>query len=239
MNMVKSQNQITELSVLEDRIGIKFVDKDLLIHAFVHRSYLNEHKDFRFTSNEKLEFLGDSVLSLVTSVYLYTTYPDYQEGDYTDMKASIVNTTSLYEAAKRIKLGDYIYLSKGEQDNNGRDSVSILADSFEALIGVIYLQFGFDTSADFIKKFLFDGTLDRIVEEKLYLPAKNILQEHYQEKFKKLPLYEVINEEGPEHDKVYEVGVYDEKNLLARGQGKSKKQAEESAARKALQELGI
>ncbi len=237
--MVNSQNQVIDHSVLEERIGITFTDKDLLIHAFVHRSYLNEHKDFRFTSNEKLEFLGDSVLSLVTSVHLYTTYPDYQEGDYTDMKAAIVNTTSLYEAAKRIRLGDYIYLSKGEQDNNGRDSVSILADAFEALIGVIYLQFGFEKSAEFIKKFLFDGTLDRIVEGKLYLPAKNILQEHYQEKFKRLPLYEVIHEDGPEHDKIYEVGVYDEKNLIARGQGKSKKQAEESAARKALQELGI
>lgn len=239
MNMRKQLNQVTDLTVLEKTIGITFTDQDLFTHALVHRSFLNEHKDFRFTSNEKLEFLGDSVLSLVTSVYLYTTYTDYQEGDYTDMKASIVNTTSLYEAAKRIKLGDFIYLSKGEQDNNGRDNVSILADAFEALIGVIYLQFGFDTSYEFIKKFLFEGNLDRIVQGKLYLPAKNTLQEYYQEKFKKLPMYEVINEDGPEHDKIYEIGVYDGKNLLARGQGKSKKQAEESAARKALQELGI
>lgn len=238
-NMAKIQNRVTDISLLEKKIGITFTDQDLFTHALVHRSYLNEHKDFRFTSNEKLEFLGDSVLSLVTSVYLYTKYTEYQEGDYTDMKAAIVNTTSLYEAAKGIHLGEYVYLSKGEQDNNGRDNTSILADAFEALIGVIYLQFGFDTAAEFIRKFLFDGNLDRIVEEKLYLPAKNILQEHYQEKFKKLPVYEILHEDGPEHDKTYEIGVYDGKNLLARGEGKSKKQAEESAARKALQELGI
>lgn len=237
--MTQQSKKAEDISLLEKTIGITFKDRDLIQNAVVHRSYHNENKDFHLPSNEKLEFLGDSVLSLITSIHLYTKYPEYQEGDYTDIKASIVNTTSLYIAAKKLELGNYLYLSKGEQDNNGRDNVSILADCFEALIGVIYLEFGFQKAYDFVVKYLFSDTLDRIVTQKLYLPAKNILQEYYQEKFKKLPMYRIMAEKGPEHDKSYEVGVYDENTLLATGDGKSKKQAEESAARKALQALGI
>lgn len=231
--------QAKDQSILEKAIQVSFADKELLTRALVHRSYHNEHKSFKLPSNEKLEFLGDSVLSLVTTVHLYKEYPEYHEGDYTDIKAAIVNTHSLYEAAKALDLGSYLYLSKGEQDNNGRDNVSILADAFEALIAVIYLAHGFDGAYEFVKNFLFKDTLHRIITQKLYLPAKNILQEHYQERFKRLPEYKVLDETGPEHDKVYQSGVYDGTTLLATGTGKSKKQAEESAAHEALHKLGI
>jgi ribonuclease-3 len=170
---------------------------------------------------------------------LYKTYPEYKEGDYTDIKAAIVNTNSLYEAAKLLGLGEYLYLSKGEQENKGRDNVSILADCFEALIGTIYLEHGFDTSYNFINTYLFRDVLDNIVKKRLYLPAKNILQEYYQDKFKKLPSYKVLSETGPEHNKVYVVGVFDNDKKLGDGSGKSKKQGEEEAARSALQKLGI
>ncbi|KXK10933.1 MAG: Ribonuclease 3 [Microgenomates bacterium OLB23] len=237
---MKQTMRITKkLETLQESIGLHFKNVELLENAFVHRSYHNENRDFLLPSNEKLEFLGDSVLSLVTSVHLYTTYPEYKEGDYTDIKAAIVNTTSLYEAAKPLGLGDYLYLSKGEQENNGRENVSILADCFEALIGAIYLEHGFDTAYTFIKTFLFRDVLDTIVQKRLYLPAKNILQEHYQDKYKKLPTYKVLSESGPEHNKTYLVGVFDNEQKLGEGSGKSKKQGEEEAARSALQKLGI
>ncbi len=231
--------QIKDHALLEQKINLTFSNPDHIKMALVHRSYHNENKHFTLPSNEKLEFLGDSVLSLITSIHLYTQYPTYNEGDYTDMKAAIVNTRSLFEAATQLDLGSYLYLSKGEQENNGRENMSILADAFEALLGAIYLEFGFDTAYTFVKDFLFKDTLDTIIKNKLYLPAKNLLQEYYQEHFKRLPEYTVIDETGPEHDKVYQCGVYDGEKLLATGTGKSKKQAEESAAYEALHKLGI
>lgn len=246
LKMNQSQKSLSKISKrsqnlagLQDKINIHFHNEDHLKNAFVHRSYLNEHKNFPLSSNEKLEFLGDSVLSLITSDHLYKNYPTYQEGDYTDMKAAIVNTQSLYEASDRLGLGDFLYLSRGEEDNDGRHNISILADCFEALLGAIYLEFGYETSRSFVLEHLFRNTLDEIIKKKLYMPAKNVLQEYYQDKFKRLPRYEVLEEDGPEHDKVYVVGVFDEQNLLAKGTGKAKKQAEESAAQLALQHLDI
>jgi ribonuclease-3 len=224
---------------VEERLKITFEDKTLLTNAFVHRSYHNENPNFEIPSNEKLEFLGDSVLSLITSVYLFKNYPDYQEGDYTDMKAAIVNTNSLYAASQDLGLGEFLFLSKGEEENAGRENKSILADCFEALLGVVYLEKGFDVSYSFVETFLFRDTLDNIITKKLYMPAKNVLQEYYQDKYKKLPEYKVEGESGPEHDKTYSVGVYDDAQMLGLGSGKSKKEAEESAARRALQKLGI
>lgn len=228
---------MNDISVLQDKIGIQFKDKELLASAFVHRSYLNENKDFKFPSNEKLEFLGDSVLSLITSIYLFRTYPALQEGDYTDIKAAIVKTESLYEAASQLALGDYLYLSKGEDDNHGRESISILADCFEAVLATIFLDQGFDTAYNFVVTFLFTNKLTSIVESKEYLSAKNRLQEYWQEKFKTLPVYKLITEEGPEHHKSYTIGVYHKGALLGKGKGWSKKSAEEKAAKDALKSL--
>lgn len=230
---------MTPLNKLEKQIGTSFQNTALLENAFVHRSYLNEDRDFRMGSNEKLEFLGDSVLSLITSLYLYKKYPKLSEGDYTDIKAAIVKTESLYEAAKKLSLGQYLYLSKGEDENGGRINMSILADCFEALIGAIYLDAGFDEANKFIGAFLFQDRLDTIIAEKLYLSAKNRLQEYWQERYKTLPIYQMVRESGPEHHKQYVIGVYFKEALLGEGKGGSKKHAEEQAAQDALLKLGI
>src|SRR3989338_6582674 len=175
-----------KLSALEKKIGLKFTDQKLLTNAFIHRSYINENKTGGQETNEKLEFLGDSVLSLITSLYLYQTHPDLTEGSYTDIKASIVRTNALAKAAKKLQLGDYLKLSKGEEDNNGRNNISILADCFEALIAAIYLQYGLDITTQFISQFLFEDTLENIIKDKLYMPTKNTLQEYYQDKYHRL-----------------------------------------------------
>jgi len=219
---------------LENKLGVSFKNKKLLQNAFVHRSYLNEHKDFDLPSNEKLEFLGDSVLSLITSYYLYQKYPTLHEGQYTDIKASIVKTESLYEAAKRLLLGDYLYLSRGEIENKGKDNKSILADCFEAIIGALFLDNGFSAANEFVIEFLFSSDLDSIVTNNLYLSSKNKLQEYLQDKYKQLPIYKVLSEVGPEHNKLYTVGVYFENKLLAQATGHSKKQAQDAAAAIAL-----
>ncbi|HLL60845.1 MAG TPA: ribonuclease III [Candidatus Nitrosocosmicus sp.] len=228
-----------QLTDLEKKINIPFKNKELLKNAFVHRSYLNENKQFNLPSNEKLEFLGDSVLSLITSIYLYKNYPELHEGEYTDIKASIVKTESLYEAAKDLQLGKYLYLSKGEDANKGRSSISILADCFEALIAVIFLDRDFDTAYEFVCGFLFAEKLPYIITNRLYLSSKNKLQEFIQNKYKKLPIYQVLTQEGPEHNKLYHVGVYFDNKLIGEGTGKSKKIAEEMAAAQSLQKMKI
>jgi len=235
------------MNPLEDLIGIKFKNRELLKNAFIHRSYLNEHKFFKVetgqcpvsTSNEKLEFLGDSVLALITSIYLYQKYPELHEGEYTNIKAAIVKTESLYQAAKKLQLGQYLYLSKGEERNNGRDNHSILADCFEALIAAIFLDQGFELTRHFVLKFLFGKKLDNIVKNHLYSSAKNKLQEYLQSRYKKLPEYKIISQYGPEHRKKYEIGVFFNKKSIGYGRGKSKKQAEEKAALNALQKIRI
>lgn len=227
------------LTNLEKKINIQFSDKKLFENAFLHRSYLNENKRLKLESNEKLEFLGDSVLSLTTSIYLYRRYTMLHEGEYTNIKAKIVRTESLYEAAKDLGLGEYLKLSKGERNNDGVNSVSILADCFEAVIGAIFLDKGFQVAYDFILKFLFKDQLDYIVKNNLYVSPKNRLQEHFQNKYKQLPEYKVISASGPEHSKKYLIGVYFENDKISSGSGKSKKEAEEKAAIDALQKLKI
>ncbi len=226
-------------SRLEELIGVSFNNKKLLENAFIHRSYLNENKLFRHCSNEKLEFLGDSVLSLITSIYLYQKYPELHEGEYTNIKAVIVKTESLYKMAEKLQLGQYLYLSKGEKRNNGRKNQSILADCFEALIAAIFLDQGFESTQRFIAKFLFGKELDDIVKNRLYSSSKNTLQEYLQGRYKKLPDYRIITESGPEHKKKYSICVFLRNKKIGYGMGKSKKEAEEKAALDALQKLGI
>jgi len=226
-----------KLYQLEKKINIYFKDKKLLKNAFIHRSYLNEHKDLKLCSNEKLEFLGDSVLSLITSVYLFKKYPDLDEGDYTDIRASMVRMESLAKLAGRLSLGEYLYLSKGEERSGGRKNLNLLADCFEALIGAIFLDQGFRTVYAFVAKYLFNSEIKRIIKEKRYLPAKSRLQEYLQAKYKVLPKYKLISEKGPDHKPEFLVAVYLNKKKLAVGIGNSKKQAEDSAARKALELL--
>lgn len=226
-----------DYSQLENKIGITFSNHKLLENVFIHRSYLNEHRDFYLPSNEKLEFLGDSVLSLTTSIYLYKDYPQLQEGDYTDIKASIVRTESLAEVARKIGVGEYLFLSHGEEQGNGRDNTNILADCFEALIAAIFIDRGFDTAYDFILNYLFKDKLPHIIKNRLYLSPKSRLQEIIQAQHKILPVYEILEEKGPEHKKEFRVGVYINTSKLGIGTGNSKKQAEENAAKNALEKI--
>ncbi len=222
---------------LFEKIGVTIDDQDLIQNVFVHRSYLNEHKSYYLPSNEKLEFLGDSVLSLITSIYLYKNYPELAEGEYTDIKASIVRMESLAEVATILTLGKYLMLSKGEEANNGRQNTNILADCFEALIASIFLDKGFDQAYEFVSTFLFKDKLNHIVEHKLYLSPKSHLQEIAQDRFKMLPIYTIVSENGPEHNKSFQVSVTISDKQYGVGEGKSKKQAEEQAARLALEQL--
>jgi ribonuclease-3 len=225
------------LEILQKNIGLTFKTSALLQTVFVHRSYLNENKHFALPSNEKLEFLGDSVLSLTTSIHLYNAYSHLQEGDYTDIKASIVRTESLAEAASALDLGSYLLLSRGEQKGNGRTKTNLLADTFEALIAAIFIEFGFDTASTFIHTYLFDNRLDDIISHKLYLSPKSRLQERAQATYKELPQYDLVESTGPEHDKKFAVAVLVNNKKVGEGRGSSKKQAEEQAAQNALDVL--
>lgn len=216
---------------------IEFVNRDLLFNAFVHRSYLNEHKDNKLVSNEKLEFLGDSVLSLATSIYLFKHFPDLDEGTYTDIKASVVRTESLAEAAIKLHFGGLIFLSKGEELNGGRTNKNILADCFESFIAALFLDQGFEKAYSFILSWLFTDKLDYVVKNKLYLSPKSRLQELIQATHKALPLYSITTETGPEHKKEFIISVSYNKKQLGKGKGASKKEAEEKAAKNALEFL--
>src|SRR3989344_8351052 len=196
------------LSQLEKKIGIVFKNKKLLQNAFIHRSYLNENKDSAFTSNEKLEFLGDSVLSLITSVYLYERYPQLHEGDYTEIKSAVVKTGSLADAAQSLNLGKYLYLSKGEDAGGGRTNRNILADCFEALIAVIFIDRGFKNAYSFVLDHLFGDKLDTLVKNKGYVSSKSALQEYSQAKHKAVPEYRIVSESGPEHKRTFVVAVF-------------------------------
>ena len=220
---------------LEKQIHLTFTNRTLLENVFIHRSYLNEHKDFPLPSNEKLEFLGDSVLSLITSIHLYKHFPDLKEGDYTDIKAAIVRTESLAEVGKKLKLGEYLYLSKGEERGGGRTNINLLADCFEALVAAVFIDHDFDAAYTFVLKFLFEHRLSMILEKKLYLSPKSRLQELVQAKLKVLPIYTLVESDGPEHKKTFKVEVSVDGKKFATGRGTSKKMAEEEAAKKAVE----
>lgn len=210
----------------------EFNNKNLLRQAFIHRSYLNEAKD-KELSNERLEFLGDSVLSFVVSKYLYDTYPNFEEGILTNLRAQLVNTRSLAETSEELGLGELLILSKGEEESKGRQNQTILANTFEAFIGALFLDQGIETVSDFIKTTLFHKA-EEFVTSKSFKDPKSLLQEKIQSQKKVSPLYKVIKEEGPPHKKTFTVGVYSGGTLLAMGLGRSKHTAEEEAAKEAL-----
>ena len=228
---------MTKFQILEQDIMVQFKNKKLLENVFIHRSYLNENRSSKLVSNEKLEFLGDSVLSLITSVYLYKKYPKLTEGEYTEIKAAIVRTESLAEAAGKLNLGHYLFLSKGQDQEKGRENKNILADSFEAFIAAIFIDQGFDKAYDFVVNYLFKTRLDNIVVNKLYMSPKSRLQEYTQGQFKSTPLYKVEEEKGPEHLRTYKIAVYVNDKKSAVGVGKTKKEAEEKAAKTALEKI--
>lgn len=221
----------------ERLIGFKFKDKDLLIQAFTHRSYLNENKNIKGGHNERLEFLGDAVLELSITHYLYQQYPDKNEGDLTSIRSALVNAQTCAEVAKNLNFNDYILLSKGEAKDTGRARLYILANALESVIGAIYLDQGYEAANSFIMKNMTKMT-EKIVNEELWIDAKSKFQEMAQETVGITPSYKTIKETGPDHDKKFTVGVFLGEQLVSEGSGDSKQDAEQSAARHALKEKG-
>ncbi|MFW5887531.1 MAG: ribonuclease III [Bacteriovoracia bacterium] len=223
---------------IEEKIGVKFNDQDILVQAFTHRSFLNENKDKELKHNERLEFLGDAVLELVTTDYLFRAFPDRHEGDLTSFRAALVNTQSISDVANRLGFDEYLRLSKGEAKDRGRARAYILANTFESVIGAIYIDQGYDAAAKFIAETLLPS-LDQIITEGTWIDAKSKLQEVVQEKHSLTPSYETIKEEGPDHDKNFTVAVYYGDKEIDTGSGKSKQEAEQDVARKILRREGV
>lgn len=224
------------LNKLEKVIGLKFQKKDILKEAVTHRSYLNEHPTWPTSSNERLEFLGDAVLELAVTDFLFRKYPQEQEGQLTNLRAALVNHSTLSRAAKQIKLNDHLLLSKGEAKDTGKARDIILADALEALIGAIYLDQGYEVAENFIHRYLL-VYLPEIIEKGLYRDPKSLLQELAQDKFKITPVYQVLAESGPEHQKNFKVGVFFGEKMIAEGKGNSKQEAERQAAQAALKKI--
>jgi len=221
-------------SELEKKLKIKFKNKDLLTQAFVHRSYLNENPDLSFSHNERLEFLGDAVLELIVTEYLYKKYPDKPEGELTAWRAALVNAKMLSEIAQKIGFNDFLLLSKGELKEEGKARQFILANTIEAFIGSLYLDRKMDASRKFIEKNVL-SELPRVLEQHLYRDAKSLFQEKAQEKVGVTPSYKVLREWGPDHAKHFVIGVYLGNELVAEGEGSAKQEGEEEAARLALE----
>jgi ribonuclease-3 len=223
------------LAELEKKLDLTFSDKDLLHNAFIHRSYLNENASFQGGSNERLEFLGDACLELAVSEYLFRHYPENPEGDLTNFRSAVVNTHSLAETARELGLGAYLHLSRGEEAGNGRDSEYLLANTFEALLGAIYLEFGYKVVTEVVQKYI-TAKLEYVIEHKLYKDAKSKLQELSQEVLSITPHYEIVEEWGPDHQKMFKVGAFIGKKQVGLGEGSSKQKAELAAAQQALED---
>ncbi|MCX6786194.1 MAG: ribonuclease III [Candidatus Komeilibacteria bacterium] len=226
-----------DLKKLQKNLGVDFKDADLLKSALIHRSYLNENKNFPLDHNERLEFLGDAVLELITTEYLYNNFPN-PEGELTNWRASLVNAKMLAEIAHSLEIEDYLHLSKGEaQDNNLKARNYILANALEALIGAIFLDKGLEEAKKFISRNIL-SKLPFILENQLYVDPKSKFQEKSQEIYNITPIYKVMEESGPDHNKFFKVGVYLNEEFVAAGTGSSKQEAQVAAADNALTEKG-
>ncbi len=218
-------------------LNLKFKNKKLLDEALTHKSHLNEAENKKLPSNERLEFLGDAVLSLVTSKFLYQKFPNLEEGDLTNLRASLVNTQTLAIVSGKINLGEYLLLSRGEEEGGGRTNPGILADTFEALVGALYLDGGLERAADFISKNLFPE-LQEIMSKESIRDYKSLLQEKVQRQKKVAPFYRVLQTEGPAHKRIFSIGAYIDNQQYGQGTGHSKQEAEQEAAKMALEKLG-
>lgn len=223
----------TKLATLIASLGITVNDEHLIQNAFVHRSYLNESKEFE-NSNERLEYLGDAVLELATSHYLYNTYPDFQEGMLTNMRAALVRTESLGDTAISLGFDKLLLMSKGEEATGGRQNRSILADTFEAFLGAVYLDQGYPTCVNILTEYIFKKAAI-VLQAESYKDNKSLLQEIAQSRYKSTPLYNLISESGPDHDKAFIMQVMIGNKAYAEGTGKSKQTAQEDAAKNTLE----
>ncbi len=220
---------------LEKKLNLKFKEWHLLRNAFIHRSYLNEHRDSQYESNERLEFLGDAVLELAVTDYLYKNYPN-PEGDLTNWRSALVKGEMLAKIAQELNLGEYLFLSHGEENSGGRTKDYLLANTLEALIGVVYLELGYDSAQKMISTFLLVH-LEGILEKGDHIDAKSKFQELAQEKTGKTPVYQLIHDEGPDHDKTFTMGAYIDDRIVGKGNGGNKQSAEQKAAEDALDRL--
>jgi ribonuclease III len=224
---------------LSERINVSFKEISLLRAACTHRSYLNENKGAGLEHNERLEFLGDAVLELVVTSFLFRKYPKKAEGELTAYRSAIVNTVSLTKAAEKMGLNEYILLSRGEAKDTGRARSIILANAMEAVIGAIYLDGGYNAAANFISEnILHVIDIEEIVKKKAWIDAKSRFQEKAQEKVGITPSYKTLKEVGPDHDKQFTLGVFLRDVQVAIGSGPSKQEAEQKAAEKALEVKG-
>lgn len=222
-----------KFSDFEKHTGVIFKDKNLLKQAFIHRSYINENPNTGMTHNERLEFLGDAVLELVVTDFLYRKYDSYTEGELTAVRSALVNAVIISDVALASGMNDYLLLSKGEMKDTGKARQYILANTYEAFVGAVYLDQGYDVADEFISKSLLPKT-EEIVKKKLWRDAKSLVQEKAQEHVGVTPFYKVLSESGPDHDKCFNVGISFGSDLIAEGKGKSKQEAEQKAAEAAL-----
>ncbi len=220
-----------------DSIGVTFNDESLLQQAFTHRSYLNEHRGEVRGHNERLEFLGDAVLELATTHFLFEKFPEKPEGELTAYRAALVNAVTLSDIALALGMNDHLLLSKGESKDTGRARAILLANAIEALIGAIYIDQGYDAARHFIATYILPK-IDDVVAKRLWQDAKSTFQEKAQEHESVTPTYAVLREVGPDHDKRFVVGVYLRDGIVAQGEGRSKQEAEQDAARAALEIRG-
>lgn len=238
MNTISLDAEIqAALERLQELLGVTFTDQTILLSAITHRSYLNEHREATWGHNERLEFLGDAVLELVVTDHLFRTYPDKPEGELTAVRAALVNTVSLSQASEELGVNEYLLMSKGEAKDVGRARQYILANVFEACIGAIYLDQGYQAAEQFIAGRLFAKT-DEIVRKRLWQDPKSRFQELAQEYASVTPTYETLSQTGPDHDRLFTVGVYLRHDLVAEGQGRSKQEAEQQAAELAIAAKG-
>jgi len=231
--MFERGSALRNITKLERTLQISFRDFVLLQQALVHRSYLNENPDFELRSNERLEYLGDSVLSAVVAEKLYNDYPDLSEGDMTKLRSTLVRGETLARIARCLKLEDYLYLGRGEESSGGRTKQSILADALEAVIGAAYLDQGFNACRDLVLR-LYEGEIEKSVSASLMADFKSRFQEVAQSQYHEIPEYHVVSAEGPDHDKRFIVEVSVGGRVLGKGRGGSKREAEQGAARAAL-----
>lgn len=224
----------SNLKKIQKILEVEFADETNLLSAITHRSYLNEHRNTTWDHNERLEFLGDAVLELVTTDFLFFKYKEKPEGELTAIRAALVNTHSLSSASERLGVNNFLLMSKGEAKDQGRARQYILANVFEAFIGAIYLDQGYEKAKAFIAKHLFKNT-EEIVEKRLWQDPKSRFQELAQEKVSITPSYETLSQEGPDHDRVFTVGIFLNKEKVAEGKGRSKQEAEQQAAIAALE----
>lgn len=230
---------VQNLARLEQKLGIKFKNIDLLKEAITHRSYLNENPSWGVSHNERLEFLGDAVLELAVTENLFNQFPQYPEGQLTSLRAALVNYQIMAEVAKNLGFDEFILLSRGEAKDIGRARKVILANAMEAVIGAVYLDAGYQEAKRIIEKFIVNPNLNKVIENGLYKDPKSHLQEIVQEKMKLTPTYQMLEEWGPDHKKIFKMGVYFGDKLVAEGEGYSKQEAEIEAAKNALDRASL